>query len=718
MAALLAALMVAGALAVGGSPPAGAWTRPPDRIAGADRWETAVRISQVLHPSGAPAAVVVSGEAFPDGLVGGPFAALVGGPVLLTGRNGLPDVTRDELRRLGARDIFVLGGTAAVREVVVAQIRLATGVTPRRIAGEDRYETAAAVAARFPTGPHTVLVADGTDFPDALTGGAASARAGAPLLLTHPEVLPAATRAQLERLAPAEVAVLGGPRAVSEAVVAEVAATVPAVRRLAGADRFATAAVIAADRAPGATQAVVATGYAFPDALAAAPLAARLDGPVLLTATTCVPQDAVVRLRDLHWPDITVVGGPNAVSPAALAVVPCTPVADGEIAPGLHLTTHLRPGPVVARVLTVDRTRGLDVRVVPATGQLSGRHLTTYTARRWGALAAVNGDFFHADGRPAHAMASFGRLLKAPGAPNSVVAVDEARRDSHYQGPPAPTVLIAGGATQLRVNRINEGAPGGSEIALFTTEAPGSAFRSDGRSMCTVAIRPTGPPALAADGATQQPYSVVSARTCGATSVHVGPHDVLVAPASSPGAAQLGNLPAGGSLTKIWRLASWDNVFDAVGANARLVDRGAISTDVAHNNGPFWNERAPRTAAGWFADGRMVLVTVDGRRSGYSIGMTPRELADFLLSIGVFAAANLDGGGSTTMAVRGVLANRPSDAAGERPVGNVVLVVPTPPMAAASTGGLPAGGPPPVAGIPGVDPMTDPASLGGWLASR
>jgi exopolysaccharide biosynthesis protein len=74
--------------------------------------------------------------------------------------------------------------------------------------------------------------------------------------------------------------------------------------------------------------------------------------------------------------------------------------------------------------------------------------------------------------------------------------------------------------------------------------------------------------------------------------------------------------------------------------------------------------------------GRLILATVDGRRTGGSGGFTLYEAADFMRSLGAVQALNLDGGGSTTMALRGTLANNPSDAAGERPVGDTVQVIP------------------------------------------
>ena len=76
--------------------------------------------------------------------------------------------------------------------------------------------------------------------------------------------------------------------------------------------------------------------------------------------------------------------------------------------------------------------------------------------------------------------------------------------------------------------------------------------------------------------------------------------------------------------------------------------------------------RHPRTAVGQLADGRLVLVVVDGRSRGYSVGMTNFELAQTLMRLGAVTAMALDGGGSTTIAFDGTLLNRPSTPASGR----------------------------------------------------
>ncbi|WP_377273045.1 phosphodiester glycosidase family protein [Peterkaempfera sp. SMS 1(5)a] len=123
-----------------------------------------------------------------------------------------------------------------------------------------------------------------------------------------------------------------------------------------------------------------------------------------------------------------------------------------------------------------------------------------------------------------------------------------------------------------------------------------------------------------------------------------------------------------------------------VSAAPTLVSHGRISIDAAAEGvvdpqdlsfGYAWaNSRQPRTMAGVDARGRLVLATVDGRLAGGSEGFTLQEAASFMRSLGAVEALNLDGGGSTAMAVDGVLVNNTSDATGERAVGGTIQVLP------------------------------------------
>jgi putative cell wall-binding protein len=111
----------------------------------------------------------------------------------------------------------VLGGTAAVSDAVLQELRGYTAGPVTRLAGESRYTTAARMAQVFwPQPSDVVYLATGQDFPDALTGVPAAGRDRAPLLLVRPDCMPVATRRELHRLDPSTVVVLGGSRTINE----------------------------------------------------------------------------------------------------------------------------------------------------------------------------------------------------------------------------------------------------------------------------------------------------------------------------------------------------------------------------------------------------------------------------------------------------------------------------------------------------------------------
>ena len=197
-----------------------------ERVAGADRAATAASLSAATFAPGVDVAYVVTGAGFADGLVAGAAAAESGGPVLLVDANGLPDSTRTELQRLAAKSIIVVGGTAAVSDAVLAELDGLTAGSATRLAGADRYATAAAVAAEFGEGAD-VIVATGLNPADGLAGVPAAAKAGAALLLVPRDEVPATVSDVLEDLAPSSITVLGGTAAVTKTNEANLAAFIP-----------------------------------------------------------------------------------------------------------------------------------------------------------------------------------------------------------------------------------------------------------------------------------------------------------------------------------------------------------------------------------------------------------------------------------------------------------------------------------------------------------
>ncbi|GAB7192230.1 hypothetical protein NUM3379_29390 [Kineococcus sp. NUM-3379] len=295
-----------------------------ERLEGPDRYATAVAVSRASHPDGARTVVVASGRGYADALAAGPFAAEVDAPVLLVNGDTVPVVVAEELRRLRPQQVVIAGGTSAVGERAAAELARVAPV--RRIAGPNRYATAGALAQAVKPSPVVAFVAAGTDFPDALSAGAAAAASGALLVLTGRDRLPAETLDALVATQPAVIVVVGGETVVSPAVEAQLQElVVEPVVRLAGRDRYETSALTARAFATDAPEAVfLATGTDFPDALAGVPFAALTGGPLLLTKPGCTPVATAAAAREVApGAPLLLLGGPDVVSERAAAWQPC-----------------------------------------------------------------------------------------------------------------------------------------------------------------------------------------------------------------------------------------------------------------------------------------------------------------------------------------------------------------------------------------------------------
>ena len=291
--------------------------RAVSREAGADRFATAAAVSAATFQPGVPVAYVATGLSYPDALAGTPAAARAGGPILLVTQTSIPGPTVGELSRLRPGRIVVLGGPDAVSDAVMSQLGAYTSGSVTRIQGSDRYATSAAIsAASFNPGVPVAYVATGERFPDALAGGAAAAKKGGPVLLVQSGSVPPSVQNELARLQPGSIIVLGGPSAVSDAVVSQLAvyARGGGVRRVAGNDRYQTSAAVAADAFSSPVPAVyVATGQNFPDALAGGVAAGRQSGPLLLVPSTLVPASIRTAVNALHPGAAVILGGPGAI---------------------------------------------------------------------------------------------------------------------------------------------------------------------------------------------------------------------------------------------------------------------------------------------------------------------------------------------------------------------------------------------------------------------
>jgi putative cell wall-binding protein len=196
-----------------------------------------------------------------------------------------------------------------------------------RLEGADRYTAAVAVSrSAFPNGSDTVVIASGEVHADALAGGPLAAAYHAPLLLVKKGGVPGAVAAEVRRLRAKNVIVLGGLGTITRAAQNALAiGSVRSIRRIAGADRYAVAAsvaaVLAAVSGP-SDVAFIVSGTAWADALSAASVAAVRGAPVLLVKATGIPGPTAQALATLGTARTVVVGGPATVSDRVLRALP------------------------------------------------------------------------------------------------------------------------------------------------------------------------------------------------------------------------------------------------------------------------------------------------------------------------------------------------------------------------------------------------------------
>jgi hypothetical protein len=360
----------------------------------------------------------------------------------------------------------------------------------------------------------------------------------------------------------------------------------------------------------------------------------------------------------------------KVVFTAALAALVLAPASLGQarlLMPGVSYETQVefKPhGPVVLHVLRGPRPIGLyALKPILSNDAIIGRERVTQMQRRVlssATVAGVNGDLFNWNvGYPSGMLMLNGVLASPPSAdrsstgigPDGTLRVDRVRFAGTWQG--------SGQRRPLVLNR--EPSSGGT--ALYTsTYGPATPAATE-----TVELVLT--PFPAAQPLRDLVGTVVQGKQGGATPIPPG--GAVLVGRGATGAGRLATeAPVGSNVTvRLTLTPDWSGLVDAIGGGPLLVRDGK---PIFRSNEIFTVDqlvpRQPRTAVGQMQDGRIILVTVDGRRPGYSVGMTNFELALTLARLGAWTASALDGGGSSTMAFEGALLNRPSDPSGERAV--------------------------------------------------
>ena len=327
----------------------------------------------------------------------------------------------------------------------------------------------------------------------------------------------------------------------------------------------------------------------------------------------------------------------------------------------VQFTNH---GPVALHIVRGPKPTGLyELRPVLSNNAIQGLERVTAMQKRLSAeatMVGINGDFYNFDsGRPSGVLMRDGVVDSPPYGDRSSVGVSaegvvDVRRIQFFG-------TWKGLGQRRAVNDMNQ-LPGANGISLFTPSyGPATPPQS---GAVTVVLSPFPP----ATPNTDLVGTVTAIGNGAGTPIPAGGAVLVARGTAGQKLAEEAPLGTGVVLRLIFR-PQWAGITQAIGGgpvivrNSRPVFRALEAFEPSQ-----LVPRNPRTAVGQLANGRVIMVATDGRRPGYSVGMTNFELAQTLVRLGAVTGSAFDAGGSTTVAFEGQLLNRPSDSSGERAV--------------------------------------------------
>jgi hypothetical protein len=357
----------------------------------------------------------------------------------------------------------------------------------------------------------------------------------------------------------------------------------------------------------------------------------------------------------------------------ALAFATSTRAQTTQLLPGVtyeddvQFTAH---GPVAIHVVRGPRPVGL-YRLRPALSNetVTGRETLSAMERRMssqGTPIGINGDFFSfKDGHPSGMLLRDDTLVTAPLAARSSMGITSGGMIDIRR------VRLSGrwrGVGQDRILNALNASPGTNGVSLFTSDYGPATPRIPGAS--AVVLSPFPSATLNTD--------VVApvADTLQSAAVQLVPGTAVLLARGAAAEKLAAEAPLGANVTLRLALSpDWPDVVDAIGGGPILIRDGRPVFDAGEGfTTSQLAPRHPRSAIGQMADGRLLLVAVDGREAGYSVGLTNFELAQTMMRLGALRAMALDSGGSTTLAFNGSVLNRPSDGR-ERPIATALMLL-------------------------------------------
>ena len=321
-----------------------------------------------------------------------------------------------------------------------------------------------------------------------------------------------------------------------------------------------------------------------------------------------------------------------------------------------HMRKGIAAGPLIINYIEVRYMDPLiEIRSVLSQDQIYGREKVSSMAKRSRAIAAANGLYFASDGRPLGLLAIDGRVISEPYANRTAIGIKSGEIVIDQVGMAGRVKLSDG--QEFAVSGLNR--PRLTDELIIYTPDYGEDSRTNIYGIDLVVVDGVVTEVLTGKAPIPKNGVVVSG--------HGAARDFLRQ-------VEIGDrLEVELKLEPDWLEQGFQHI---IAGGPRLVKDGQvyITSEQERFQADIAVGRAPRTALGVTADRRLLIVTVNGRQPGVSVGMTLEELAELMIELGAVDAMNLDGGGSTTMVIRDRVLNIPSDGT-ERPVSNAIVII-------------------------------------------
>lgn len=286
------------------------------RYEGRSREDVAERVASAQFKD-SNKVIIVNREKFPDA-ISATNISQGAYPVLYTRTENVSDSTLKLLETMTLDEIYVLGGELSVNNSVIKQLEEATDVKVTRIAGRNRYDAnVSAVEEYFDAASH-VVIASGEVYSDALYGVSFANTIDAPVVLSNTSVLQASTVELLEKLGTKTATIIGGALTVTEDVENQLEELGIEHSRIAGRNRYIGSAEVASVAYDNPENIVIASGEVFSDALVSAPLAQKLNAPILLVRENRMEEVVEQYLASIRvgLDNVYIQGGPLTIRPA------------------------------------------------------------------------------------------------------------------------------------------------------------------------------------------------------------------------------------------------------------------------------------------------------------------------------------------------------------------------------------------------------------------